>query len=354
MTREEEVRACTCNECDVSAAEESAESDFASPRAADDALHTPVMLTECIDLLAPALEAPGALLIDATVGMGGHTFAFLSHFPHLRVIGIDRDEQALALASERLSSFGERFEAVYATYDMIADVAARLGKNGKVDAILMDLGVSSLQLDEAERGFAYSHDAPLDMRMDTSSGITAAELLATEGAQEITRILQCYGEERFAQRIAQKIVAQREREPLTRTSQLVELVRKAIPAATRRTGGHPAKRTFQALRIAVNDELAVLERAIPEAMRVLRLGGRLAVESYHSLEDKIVKAAFVAGASSTAPEGLPFDVPGYEPEFQLLTRGALQAPPEERERNSRSASVRLRAIERIREEMSKA
>ncbi|MCF2705688.1 16S rRNA (cytosine(1402)-N(4))-methyltransferase RsmH [Arcanobacterium haemolyticum] len=324
----------------------------ASARAAGNALHTPVMLEDCIELLAPALTEDSALLIDCTLGMGGHTLGFLEHFPNIRVVGIDRDEEAIALASERLASFGERFHAVKATYDAVDEVAREYGRGGRADAILMDLGVSSLQLDEVERGFSYAHDAPLDMRMDASRGRTAADILATDSAEEIARILSRYGEERFAMRIAQRIVAARQTEPITRTAQLAELVRSAIPAATRRTGGHPAKRTFQALRIAVNDELAVLERAVPAAIASLRVGGRLAVESYQSLEDKIVKRAMTAGATSTTPAGLPMELPGHEPYLRLLTRGAMKASPEELDRNPRSASVRLRGVERTRDEGS--
>lgn len=323
------------------------------PRAAGDALHVPVLLEECIELLEPSLETEHPIMIDGTLGMGGHSEAFLQRFEHLTVIGIDRDPEAIELASERLAKFGSRFQAVQATYDQIDSVAKELGHQGAglgtVDAVLMDLGVSSLQLDERERGFSYSHDAPLDMRMDTESGQTAAEILATADVREITRILSHYGEERFASRIARRIVDERETTPITRTTQLADLVKASIPAATRRTGGNPAKRTFQALRIAVNDELAVLERAIPRAISSIRVGGRIAVESYQSLEDKIVKREFAAGATSTTPPGLPVELPGHEPYLRLLTRGAMKADSGEASKNSRSASVRLRAAERLRE-----
>ena len=318
-----------------------------SPRAAGDALHTPVMVRECMDLLAPAFSGSDPVMIDCTLGMGGHTEAFLTEFPALRVIGIDRDSEAIALATERLSPFGSRFRAVQTTYDHVDDVVADHGN--PVQGILMDLGVSSLQLDETERGFSYSHDAPLDMRMDTTSGQSAAELLATASAAEISRILFTYGEERFAKRIAGRIVMQRETAPITRTSQLAELVKESIPAPARRTGGNPAKRTFQALRIAVNDELTVLEDAVPRALNGLAVGGRIVVESYQSLEDRIVKRAFAAGAASSTPEGLPLELPGHEPYLTLLTRGALKADAEEIERNPRSASVRLRAAQKVRQ-----
>ncbi|MFC5280561.1 16S rRNA (cytosine(1402)-N(4))-methyltransferase RsmH [Arcanobacterium canis] len=309
------------------------------------ALHVPVLLETCVALLAPALT-DGALLIDCTLGMGGHTEAFLARFPKIRVAGIDRDQQAITLASDRLSRFGERFIPVHATYDAVADVARKYGVDGRADAILMDLGVSSLQLDEVERGFSYAHDAPLDMRMDNTMPWTAADILATASAGEIARILHRYGEEKFAKKIAMRIVRERDNAPITRTGQLVEIVRESIPAAARRTGGNPAKRTFQALRVAVNDELGVLEAAVPAAIDALRVGGRLAVESYQSLEDRIVKDAMRRGLVSSTPPGLPVELEDHKPFLVSLTRGAIKADAEEIERNPRSASVRLRAVER--------
>ncbi len=321
-------------------------------RAAGNALHVPVLLEECIELLAPAFAGDSPVMIDATLGMGGHTHGFLERFPDLTVVGIDRDPEAIALATERLKMFGSRFLPVLSTYDHIDDVARRYVPGGRVQGILMDLGVSSLQLDEEARGFSYSHDAPLDMRMDTSQGRTAADILATSSAGEIARILANYGDERFAMKIARRILATRENTPITRTSQLADLVKETIPAATRRTGGNPAKRTFQALRIAVNDELSVLERAMPRAIASLAVGGRIAVESYQSLEDKIVKRELAKGASSTTPAGLPVELPGHEPYLRLLTRGARKASADEAAVNPRSASVRLRAAERLRDEGS--
>jgi len=307
--------------------------------------HTPVLLERCLDLLAPAVEHDGAVIVDATVGMGGHAEGVLRRFGTARVVGIDRDRQAVALATERLAGFGDRFTAVHATYDRIADVLADLGLDA-VDAVLMDLGVSSLQLDEPERGFSYAHDAPLDMRMDPETDLTAAQVLATYDEAALAGVLRDYGEERFARRIAARVVATRGAVPLVRTGQLVDLLREAIPAASCRTGGHPAKRTFQALRIEVNGELDVLARALPLAVDQLALGGRIVVESYHSLEDRLVKRTFAAAASSSAPRGLPVEPVESAPYLRLVTHGALRADEAEVAANPRSASVRVRAAER--------
>ena len=312
------------------------------------ARHTPVMLARCIELLTPVLDAPGAVLVDSTLGMGGHTEAVLRAFPHVRVVGLDRDPQALELAGRRLAEFGDRFTGVHAVYDDIGDVVrGRLGLPA-VQAVLMDLGVSSLQLDEVERGFAYAQDAPLDMRMDRTTGQTAADVVNTYDERDLVRILREYGEERFAQRIARNIVAFRERTPLTRTGELVQILRASIPAVTRKTGGHPGKRTFQALRIEVNSELEALERALPASIEVLAVGGRIVVEAYHSLEDRLVKRAFAAGATSSAPVDLPVEPATHTPYLRLVTRGAEEASAAERATNPRSQSVRLRAAERVR------
>ena len=303
--------------------------------------HVPVLLSECLDMLAPAIGAPGAVLVDATLGMGGHTEGALERFEDLTVIGIDRDPQAIALASDRL---------VHATYDHIDRVIEeQCGLGSRVDGILMDLGVSSLQLDEADRGFAYSKDAPLDMRMDPTTGPSAADLLASASEGEIVRILRTYGEERFAPRIARLIVRRRDEAPITRTGELVDIVRSAIPAPARRSGGNPAKRTFQALRVAVNDELTILERALPRALASLRVGGRLVVEAYQSLEDRIVKDVLRRGATSAAPPGLPIVPDEMAPSLRLLTKGANRADQAEQEHNPRSASVRLRGAELLSE-----
>ncbi len=284
--------------------------------------------------------------MDCTLGLGGHSEAVLSRVPGARVIGVDRDTDALRLAGERLAPFGERFTGVHAVYDELPQVLADLGLDS-VDAVLFDLGVSSMQLDERERGFAYAEDAPLDMRMDSTTGPTAADVLNTYDARELMRVLRDYGEEKFAKKIAGAIVRAREVEPFSRSGRLVELLYAEIPAPARRTGGHPAKRTFQALRMEVNDELAVLRRAIPAAIDAIGVGGRVVVESYHSLEDRMVKQAFTAVTASTVPHDLPFVPEGSEPELRLVTRGAEKANAAEIDENPRAASVRLRAIERV-------
>jgi 16S rRNA (cytosine1402-N4)-methyltransferase len=309
--------------------------------------HVPVLLDRVVALLTPALDHEGAVLVDATLGLGGHTEAVLTRCSLARVIGIDRDESALALAGERLAPFGDRFTGVHARYDELADVLEEQHLDA-VDAVLFDLGVSSLQLDVTERGFAYREDAPLDMRMDPSTGPTAADVLNTYPEAELARILQQYGEERFARRIAGAVVRERGREAFTTSGRLVELLYATIPAPARRTGGHPAKRTFQALRMEVNDELAVLRRALPAAVDAIRVGGRVVVESYHSLEDRLVKQTFAAATRSDVPLDLPFVPEGHEPALRLVTRGAEKAGPDEIEQNPRAASVRLRAIERVR------
>jgi 16S rRNA (cytosine1402-N4)-methyltransferase len=309
--------------------------------------HVPVLLDRVVALLTPALEHDGAVLVDATLGLGGHTDAVLTTCSLARVVGIDRDEAALAMAGERLAPYGERFTGVHARYDELPEVLEAEGLDA-VDAVLFDLGVSSLQLDVTERGFAYREDAPLDMRMDSSTGLTAADVLNTYSEADLARILKEYGEERFARRIAAAVVRERQRSPFTTSARLVELLYDSIPAPARRTGGHPAKRTFQALRMEVNDELAGLRRALPAAVDAIRVGGRVVVESYHSLEDRLVKQTFAAATRSDVPPDLPFVPEGHEPALRLVTRGAEQATPEEIDLNPRAASVRLRAVERVR------
>ncbi|MGY5763814.1 16S rRNA (cytosine(1402)-N(4))-methyltransferase RsmH [Brachybacterium sp. DNPG3] len=312
--------------------------------------HVPVLLDECVRLLLPALQHEGAVHVDATLGMAGHAVAVLDAAPQARLVGIDRDPQALELARERIARAGhaERATLVHATYDEIPAVLADLGLPG-ADGVIMDLGLSSFQIDTPERGFSYAADAPLDMRMDPSSdGPTAADLLRDLPEAEIARILRDLGDERFAKRIARRVVEQREQAPLTRSGELVELLERAIPAASKASGGHPAKRTFQALRIAVNAELEILTRAIDGALDSLLLDGRIVVESYHSGEDKLVKTAFGRRTRSSAPPGLPVELEEHKPTFIPLVRGALQADPSEREHNPRAASVRLRALARTR------
>ena len=314
---------------------------------ASSSLHTPVLLNRTVELLAPALTPAGAVLVDATLGLGGHAEAFLTRFPELVLVGIDRDEEALALAGERLAPFGERVRLVHAVYDAVTDALEASGYS-RAAGILFDLGVSSLQLDRVDRGFSYSQDAPLDMRMDATSELTAERILAEYSEAELRRIFYEYGEEKLAPRYARKIVQAREISPLSRSGQLVDVLVAATPAAVKRVG-HPAKRVFQALRIEVNDELGVLARAIPAGIEALAVGGRMVVLAYQSLEDRIVKRAFAAGSTSTAPRGLPVELPEHRPELRLLVRGAELASEQERHDNPRATPVRLRAVERVRD-----
>lgn len=320
----------------------------------DDFGHVPVLLQRCADLLTPALtrrhaDGSGAVLVDATVGAGGHAERFLTELPGLRLIGLDRDPSALEIARARLARFADRVTLVHTRYDGLATALAESGYPAaqSADGVLFDLGVSSMQLDRAERGFAYAQDAPLDMRMDPSSPLTAADIVNTYDEAALMDILRRYGEERFARRIATHIVRRRARTPLRSTAELVALVYQAIPAPARRTGGHPAKRTFQALRIAVNDELNSLRRALPAALEALAVGGRIVVLAYQSLEDRIVKRAFADAVASRTPVDLPVELPGHEPRFRSLTHGAERADAAEIERNPRSAAVRLRAVQRL-------
>jgi len=312
----------------------------------DSQIHTPVMLDRTVELLAPALEGPGAVLVDATLGMAGHAEAFLRRFPELTFVGLDRDPDALEIAGRRLAPFGARVHLVHTVYDEIGDALHSLGIP-EATGILFDLGVSSLQLDRVERGFSYSKDAPLDMRMDATSALTAERVLAEYSEADLRRIFRDYGEERLAPRYAQKIVERRASRPLVRSADLVEIITAATPVAIQRKG-HPAKRVFQALRIEVNQELAVLERAIPAALEVLAIDGRIVVLAYQSLEDRIVKRALAARCTSSAPAGLPVELPEHRPEFSLLVRGAELAGDDEKFANPRATPVRLRAATRIR------
>jgi 16S rRNA (cytosine1402-N4)-methyltransferase len=312
-------------------------------------VHVPVLLDRVLELLTPACAADGAVLVDATLGLAGHSLALLTACPGLRLVGLDRDPDARAEAARRLAAAGvaDRATLVPAVFDELPAVLDRLGVPS-VQAVLFDLGVSSLQLDRPERGFSYATDAPLDMRMDPTAPRTAADVVNGYPVAELVRVLRVYGEERFAARIAAAIDRERSRRPLTSTARLAELVRDAIPAATRRTGGHPAKRTFQALRIEVNDELGALRRALPAAVEALALGGRLAVITFHSLEDRIVKQTLTAAATDRTPPELPVPLPEHAPVLRLLTRGGEAPSDAEVAANPRSASARIRAAERIR------
>ena len=309
-------------------------------------MHISVALDRCIELLTPAInKSTSPVFVDATLGLGGHSFEMLNRFPNLTLIGIDRDTSAIAKASERLSIFGNRVNIAHSVFDQFENVVKSFGFE-KIDAALFDLGVSSMQLDVAERGFSYSQDAPLDMRMDQTQGITAEEIVNTWSHGDIARILRVYGEEKFAPRIADFILREREIAPIKSTAALSALVKNAIPAAARRTGGNPSKRTFQALRIAVNNELEVIENALPQALDLLNIGGRLVVLSFQSLEDRIVKEAFAQVTQSTSPRDLPIELPGHEAKFKLIAKGEAASDLEISE-NSRAQSVRIRAVERV-------
>jgi 16S rRNA (cytosine1402-N4)-methyltransferase len=317
-----------------------------SPAAAGPS-HVPVLLDRVLELLDPVARGAGAVVVDATLGLGGHSEALLERHPGLQVIGIDRDPAALVRSEQRLAPHRDRVRLVHGVYDTLPQILAAAGVE-HVDGVLFDLGVSSMQLDDDGRGFAYSRDTTLDMRMDPTRGQSAADVVNSYSAADLARVLKQYGEERFARRIADAIVRERQSEPLTSSARLAELVRDAVPAATRRTGGHPAKRTFQALRIEVNDELGVLERALPAAVTALRVGGRLVVLAYQSLEDRIVKRVFAAATSSSAPVDLPVVPDSAQPQLKLLVRGAEKASESEIAANPRAESVRLRAVERVR------
>ena len=316
------------------------------------AAHVPVMPDRVRAILAPALGGPGAVLVDATLGRAGHTRALLADHPGLTVIGIDADETAIEESRRLLAADMNRVQLVQATYDQLAAILADVGRDS-VQGVLFDLGVSSPQLDDPGRGFSYAQDAPLDMRMDQSRQLTAAEVVNTYPADGLARVLRDYGEERFARRIADAVVQERSRQLITSTLRLADIVKTAIPAAARRTGGNPAKRTFQALRIEVNDELGALRRALPAALDLLSPGGRFVALAYHSLEDRLVKRELVARTADRTPPGLPVragEAPaGARPRFRLLTRGAQRPGEAELAANPRSASARLRAAERIRE-----
>jgi 16S rRNA (cytosine1402-N4)-methyltransferase len=323
------------------------------------ARHQPVMVDRVAELLRPR---PGGTYLDATLGLGGHAERLLeASAPDGRVVGLDRDPAALALARQRLAWAGDRLQAVPASFADLGEVAGRLGLTA-VDGILYDLGVSSLQLDEGQRGFSYRADAPLDMRMDPTTGITAAEVLATYPRADLARILREYGEERFAGRIARALDEARRRAPIVTTGQLAELVKAAVPAAARRTGPHPARRAFQALRIEVNRELDALRASLPQAVDLLAPGGRLVALAYHSLEDRIVKQALADAAGRPVepspfrgskheppgpPDRLPVDPPAASARVAILTRRPERPSEAEVAANPRAESAKLRAAEKL-------
>jgi len=316
------------------------------------AQHVPVLAGRVTALLSPALAAEGAVLVDATLGRAGHALALLQACPGMFLVGIDADVAAIQAASELLAPYAARVTLVHARYDEISAILAAVRRPPgpvQVMGLLFDLGVSSPQLDDPGRGFAYAQDAPLDMRMDQTAERTAADIVNGYPPAELARILHEYGEERFARRIAEAVVRERARAPITSTQRLSTIVKDAIPAATRRTGGNPAKRTFQALRIEVNDELGTLRRALPAALDMLAVGGRVVVLAYHSLEDRIVKRELVRRTADQTPPGLPVPADAAAPRFRLLTRGAERPDSEEVTSNPRAASARLRAAERIRQ-----
>jgi len=310
-------------------------------------LHQPVLLERCIEILGEVLDQENSVLVDGTLGLAGHSEAFLQRFPKLTLVGIDRDANALKLAAERLSPFAGRVHLVQAVYSEIPEVLQELGLN-LADAVLLDLGVSSMQLDENERGFSYSQDAPLDMRMNNSEGNTAEQILNEYSEADLARIFKIYGEEKFAKPIAKKIVQLRATTPFTRSKQLTDVIAKVVPFIPGKSSGHPAKRVFQALRIEVNNELEILEQTIPAVIEALKVGGRVVVLSYQSLEDRIVKQALAKASTSSAPLDLPVELAEHAPVLRLLVRGAEKASELEIQENPRSASVRLRAAEKIR------
>ena len=314
--------------------------------------HVPVMLDRCINLLAPGIERAveergTAYVIDGTLGMGGHSEALLERFENLVLIGIDRDLQAHAIAGERLARFGDRFVPVHAVYDEIDRAMETAGVQG-IDGILMDLGVSSMQLDERTRGFAYSYDAPLDMRMNSEDELTARIVVNEYSEDQLRRIIRNWGEEKFASRIARAICTARANAPLETTGELVRIIQKAVPVAAQRTGGHPAKRTFQALRIAVNHELDALEEGMDTIFEHLAPGGRLCIITFHSLEDRLVKNKFRRWATAcTCPPEFPVCVCGGRAKAKLITRRPIEANTQELEENRRSRSAHLRVLEKI-------
>jgi len=311
-------------------------------------LHVPVMLAQCVELLGPALQHPGAIMVDATLGLGGHSEALLERFPMIELIGVDRDPDALKFSRRRLAAYGDRFRAVQGVHEELGLLLAQECPAG-INGILFDLGVSSMQLDNPERGFSYSREAPLDMRMNPADDLTAFDIVNSYSEEELIRVIRNYGEEKNARRVARALIAARQKAPIDSTTALAELVRNAIPAPARRTGGNPAKRTFQALRIEINRELQGLPDALDAALAALRLNGRIAVLAYHSLEDRIVKQRLALDSRVNAPVRLPVIPDDSQPRLRLLTRGAQVPSDVEIAVNPRAASARLRAAQRVRE-----
>jgi 16S rRNA (cytosine1402-N4)-methyltransferase len=306
--------------------------------------HIPVMLDRVVELFTPCLSTSNPIFVDATLGLAGHTEALLNKFSNLKVIGFDRDSIALNRAKLRLEKYQDRINFINETFDSIEKNL----KDLKVNAILFDLGVSSIQLDEVSRGFSYAQNTNLDMRMNQNQDLTAEYILNNYDAKTLTKIIFKFGEEKFASRIANSIIKQRQSKKIETTFELVEIIKSCIPAPARRKGGNPAKRTFQALRIAVNNELEILEKAIPQALNSLAIGGRIVVLSYQSLEDRIVKNIFKANTSTAdLLPGLPIPLKSKEKDFVLVNKKAENATDKEISLNPRATSVKLRAIERI-------
>ncbi len=307
--------------------------------------HIPVLFHEIMDIMAPQ---PGEVFVDCTLGGGGHSRGFLERMgDDGRLIGIDQDTNALQAAGANLAEFGQRVTYVHSNYNNLDEILNTYAPDG-VDGILFDIGVSSHQLDEKDRGFSYMQDAPLDMRMNQSQTFSAWDVVNTYSEDELHRIIKEYGEERWAKRVAQFIVAFRKEKPVETTGELVDIIKRAIPKGAREEGSHPAKRTFQAIRIEVNDELGVLTRTISVAAKHLRKGGRLGIISFHSLEDRIVKEQFRHLASDCiCPPELPFCQCDKVSEVKILTRKPVTATKEELEANSRSKSAKFRAVEKI-------
>ena len=306
--------------------------------------HRSVLLEEAVAALA---IKPNGIYVDGTAGGGGHSFAIATELKNGRLIAIDQDEAAIAAATERLSQYSERTTIVRNNFSNLGEVLDSCGVE-KIDGLLLDLGVSSHQLDEAERGFAYQNDAPLDMRMDRRKEKTAFDVVNTYSQEELKNILFTYGEERFSARIAAKIVSERQKAPIETTFQLAELIKSAIPAAAREGGHHPARRSFQAIRIEVNAELDVILPAIETAVSRMNEGGRIAIITFHSLEDRLVKQAFTRLATGcTCPKSLPVCVCGKKPQLKIISRKPILPSEEELSQNPRSRSAKLRVAEKI-------